>query len=310
MEFGLMTEPQMGGTYTELLGLARYAESAGLAVFARSDHYLSGRREPHATDAFATLGGLARDTEGIRLAVLVSPISFRHPAVIAKTAATIHEMSDGRLSLGVGAGWMQLEHDAFGLRLPPLAERFARLEEALAYLKAAFGDGDQGYSGTYYQLERVNVKPKPSGMPIIVGGGGSRRTPTLAGRYADEYNLFIEDPATVRARVGVARDAAEAVGREPGALVVSMMTPAVTGANESSYRAVLETEARKRDLSADEFESQLRARHIPHGSPPQVREAVSALAEAGVDVFYLQLLDPLDEIETGRLTETLTVLRS
>ena len=189
MHFALMTEPQMGGTYDQLLTIARWAEDRGLVSFARSDHYYSSADPAHdATDAFATLAGLARDTETIRLCVLVSPVTFRHPAVIVKNAVTIDQMSGGRFDLGIGTGWMSEEHEAFGLNLWPMAERFGRFDDALHYVRAALGPQPARHDGTYYQLE-ADVKPGPTGpLPIIVGGTGKKRTPTLAGRYADEYN--------------------------------------------------------------------------------------------------------------------------
>ena len=158
MELGLMTEPQLGMTYAELLGAARFAERAGLAVFARSDHFDFPRFDsPHATEAFTTLAGLAEATERIELCVLVSPITFRHPGIIAKMSATIDEMSGGRLALGVGTGWMPEEHELLGLDFPELGERFDRFEESLAYLTAAFSGEGRGFTGEHYTLA-----PRPS----------------------------------------------------------------------------------------------------------------------------------------------------
>jgi len=202
-----MTEPQLGGTYDDLLRFARHAESLQLDSFARSDH-LSWRGAPMAaTDAFATLGGLARDTESIRLCVLVTPITFRHPAVIAKNAATIDQMSGGRLDLGVGTGWNEHEHDVLGLYFPDQAERWERFADALDYLETAFSEEGREHRGPYYSLT-TNVLPKPTGIRIVIGGSGLKRTPTLAGRWADEYNTFIGDPDEIAARVAVMRAAA------------------------------------------------------------------------------------------------------
>jgi alkanesulfonate monooxygenase SsuD/methylene tetrahydromethanopterin reductase-like flavin-dependent oxidoreductase (luciferase family) len=203
-----MTEPQLGGTYDDLLRFARHAETLELDSFARSDH-LAWRGSPTAaTDAFATLGGLARDTETIRLCVLVTPITFRHPAIIAKNAATIDQMSGGRLDLGVGTGWNQHEHDVLGLDFPDQSERWQRFEDSLSYLEAAFSDPSTEHRGRFYSLG-TDVLPKPSGIRIVIGGSGPKRTPTLAGHRADEYNTFIEDPEKISARVAVMRAAAE-----------------------------------------------------------------------------------------------------
>ena len=188
-----------------------------LDAFARSDHYLFPRFEAaHATDAFATLAGLARETADIDLCVLVSPVTFRHPGVIAKTAATIDEMSGGRLRLGVGTGWMQEEHDAFGLAFYDQAERFNRLEETLGYLRAAFAVEKTGFDGSHYALEAIDALPGPTGpLPIIVGGGGRVRTPTLAGRFADEFNLAPMGHTKIVERIATARKAATDAGRDP-----------------------------------------------------------------------------------------------
>jgi alkanesulfonate monooxygenase SsuD/methylene tetrahydromethanopterin reductase-like flavin-dependent oxidoreductase (luciferase family) len=207
MRYSLMTEPQLGGTYDDLLRFARHAETLGLVSFARSDH-LAWRGAPMpATDAFATLGALARETETIRLCVLVTPITFRHPAIIAKNAATIDQMSGGRLDLGVGTGWNEHEHDVLGLDFPGQTERWRRFEDSLGYLTAAFSEPSTEHRGPYYSLA-TDVLPKPSGIRIVIGGSGPKRTPTFAGRYADEYNTYIGDPKGISTRVSVMREAA------------------------------------------------------------------------------------------------------
>lgn len=304
VDLALMTEPQMGGTYDDLLAAARLCEEAGLVAFARSDHYLwPGSDSPvEATDAFATLAGLARETETVRLCVLVSPITFRHPAVIAKMAATIDQMSGGRLDLGVGTGWMEEEHEAFGLPFPETKERFDRLEEALRYLRAAFGESDDGFSGRYYRLEDVTVKPRPvqRPFPLIVGGTGPHRTPTLAGTYASEYNHVIRKPEELSPKLERARAAASEAGRDPGALVFSVMGPVVAGPDQSSYRRILERQAAARDRTPEEQEARLAEVGVPHGPPEQISETMAALEEAGVEKYYVQFLDVSDRetIET------------
>ena len=199
MQWALMTEPHMGMSYATLSRLARWAEGAGLDAFSRSDHYFADRvHHPNATDAYATLAGLARETERVELVVLVSPITFRHPAVLAKAAATIHEMSGGRFALGVGTGWMDAEHEKFGIPFPPLGERFTRLEEALGYLHHALGRAPGAFSGHHYSLAEGEILPTAPGVRLIVGGTGAQRTPRLAGTYADEYNMTLRpDPLNV-----------------------------------------------------------------------------------------------------------------
>ena len=306
LRLAVMTEPHLGGTYEQLLAAARLTEDAGLATFARSDHYLSGRMPtPAATDAFATMAALARDTRGLGLTILVTPVTFRHPAVIAKQAATIDELSDGRFSLGVGTGWSEPEHTAYGLPFPDWAERFERLEETLGYLKAAFGKTAGGFAGRYYSLADIEVRPQPSSIPIIVGGSGPHRTPDLAGRFADEYNHFQVPLSELRPKVDRVRAAALAAGRNPHAISVSMIGFAVTAPTEAGYRQRLAAEAVARDVSPDEREQQLRDQGVPHGPGPQAREMLAAMEEGGVDTFYLVHLDLSDLTELEVTLEAL-----
>jgi alkanesulfonate monooxygenase SsuD/methylene tetrahydromethanopterin reductase-like flavin-dependent oxidoreductase (luciferase family) len=209
MQWVLMTEPHVGMSYDTLRRMARFADTAGLDAFARSDHYFTSRiAEPNATDAFATLAGLARETKRVELVVLVSPITFRHPAVIAKTAATIDEMSGGRLALGVGAGWMEAEHQKFGLPFPALgSDSTASRRPSIPH--HAFGRSAGGYSGKHYSLENDEVFPRPRSIRLIVGGSGERRTPRLAGTYADEYNGALGAKDDLAARMARVRAAAE-----------------------------------------------------------------------------------------------------
>lgn len=306
MDFALMTEPQLGGSYEQLLAAARWAEQAGLVSFARSDHFYAGREpRPDATDAFATLAGLARETERIRLCVLVTPITFRHPAVIAKTAVTIDRMAGGRLDLGVGTGWMELEHEAFGLPFPPWRERFDRLEEALRYLRAALGDEPARFEGDYYRLD-AEVRPKPAApLPIIVGGQGPQRTPQLAAAYANEYNHFVAPAAEIGPKISRMREAAIAAGRDPAGVTCSVMGPALVGNDDAGYRRRLEAAAAARDQAPEELEERWAGHGIPLGPPPRARETLAALAEVGVSKFYLQHLDLAD---LSTLDDTLAAL--
>ncbi len=255
------------------------------------DHYLTSRRDPSqpAYDNLAMLAALARETERIRLATLVSPITFRHPAVMAKTAVTIDELSGGRFTLGVGTGWFEQEHEVFGLDFPPSGERWERMEEALGYLRAAFTAGPVGYEGTHYRLAPVDVGPAPSaGLQLVVGGTGPQRTPSLAGRYADEYNAYPVPRAELRRRIEVARTAAAEAGRDADALLVSSSGLLIVGADDAEYRRRLDETAGLLHQSADDLEQGLRDREAPHGSAEQARELLGTLAEAGVRRFYVQ----------------------
>ena len=296
-----MTEPHLGGTYDQQLAAASWAESEGLVSYARCDHYLSGADPtPEATDAFAVLAGLARDTEKIRLCVLVTPITFRHPAVIAKNAATIAQMSDGRLDLGVGTGWMELEHEALGIPFPAMKERWARFEEALGYLGAAFGDGHGSFQGDHYRLD-AEVKPKPEGLRLVIGGSGEKRTPTLAGKRADEYNVFVSPPKDVRARVETMKAAA---GNRK--VETTAMGWALVGKTDHEYQERLAREAASRGIGPEELEERLIARGIPAGTPARAAETMAGLEEAGVERYYVQWLD-LSDFEG--MVDTVEILR-
>jgi alkanesulfonate monooxygenase SsuD/methylene tetrahydromethanopterin reductase-like flavin-dependent oxidoreductase (luciferase family) len=288
VRFSLMTEPHLGGTYDQMLAAARIAESRGLVSFARCDHYLTERDPtPDASDAFVTLAGLARDTEAIRLCVLVTPITFRHPAVIAKSAAGIDQMSGGRFDLGLGTGWMEFEHNSLGIEFPEWPERWERFEEAIGYLEAAFGPGRSRFEGKHYWLD-ADVEPKPLGIRLIIGGGGARRTPTLAGARADEYNFFVCPASEAADRIATMRESAQ--GRNVEATV---MGPVIVGKDDADYRERLErfTKAFGNGREPEQIESRYRAMGAILGTPSQVEETVAGLAHAGVDRIYLQWLD-------------------
>lgn len=300
MQFSFMTEPQAGGTYDDLLRLARWAESVGFDSFARSDHYLNMDESVPATDALTTLAGLGRDTETIKLTVLVTPLTFRHPAVLAKTAATVDQMSEGRLELGVGTGWMEPEHERFGIELPDLWERFSRLYETLAYLRSCFGSDNNGFAGRHYNLEPIDVLPKATGdLPIIVGGGGRRKTPAIAGRFADEYNMSTTDTESFEARRRVMSKAAIDAGRDPEAIRISLVGYPVMGDDQADYRDRLAAHAASSGMETGEYEAMLESRNLPHGTADQVAEQFAAYAGNGVDRYYLQVYAPLDEIDTA-----------
>jgi alkanesulfonate monooxygenase SsuD/methylene tetrahydromethanopterin reductase-like flavin-dependent oxidoreductase (luciferase family) len=308
MELGLMVEPQVGGSYGRLRELVLWAEEQGLDAFARSDHYLDQERSAPATDALTTFGGLAEVTDSIQLVVLVTPITFRHPAVIAKTATTLDEMSGGRFALGVGTGWMQGEHDMLGMDLPELGERFDRFYETLSYLHAAFGTSE-GFAGDYYSLAPIDVLPRPANVPIVIGGGGMKKTPSYAGRFADKYNMFVTDRETLERRIDVMRAAEATAGRESGSVKVSFVGPAVVAATDDEYAAILTNQGSKRDMSATEYEIFLAERNIPRGVPDQAAAVISDLEEMGIGRFYIQEYAHLDDVDTDRLASVFRALR-
>jgi alkanesulfonate monooxygenase SsuD/methylene tetrahydromethanopterin reductase-like flavin-dependent oxidoreductase (luciferase family) len=302
MLFSLMTEPHLGGTYQQQLEAARWAEQEGLASFARCDHYLSGMDPtPESTDAFATLAGLARETESIRLCILVTPITFRHPAVIVKNAVTIDQMSGGRLDLGVGTGWMELEHEAFGLDFPDWSERFARFEESLDYIDAAFGPDPADYEGRYYSL-KGDIRPKPIGIRIVIGGSGERRTPRLAGQRADEYNMFLTTAEKAGPRIARMREAAGDRSVE-----VTMMGPALVGRTQAEFEERRARAASRRGISGEDLEKRYADFGYLVGTPDRVADSLAALEEVGVDRLYVQWLD-LDDSEG--MKDTVDLVRS
>ncbi len=297
-----MVEPQVGGTYDELLNLAQWADTAGLASFARSDHYLNNDTSEPATDALTTFGGLVRETDHIRLTVLVTPLTFRHPAIIAKSAATLDEMSGGRFELGVGTGWMESEHERFGIELPELRTRFSLLFETLAYVRTAFGMEDGAtYRGRHHHLEVPDVMPRPQNLPIIVGGGGARKTPRLAGRFADEYNMFMTDRESLAARLEHMRAAATESGRDPDVIRLSMISQVVGGADQAAYRDNLAADAARRGTDPAELEERLQSRGMLLGSHDEIAERTAQIAAMGVDRLYIQYYAALSEIDQERM---------
>ena len=228
MRFALMVDPQEGLSYARMLELAQAAEAAGFESFVRSDHWLSlegGWTRP-ATDAWATLAGLARETTRIRLGTMVSPVTFRHPVALAKVVATVDEMSGGRAELGLGAGWYGPEHERFGLPNPPRAERFEWLEEQLQVVLGLWTEPAFSFSGRHYRLHDAICEPKPIQRPhppIVVGGYGKPRIVRLAAAYADELNLDSPAPAACREAFARLDDACRAAGRDPNAVARSAM---------------------------------------------------------------------------------------
>ena len=285
-------------SFAKTLELARWAEAEGLAGMAVADHYLTRPEgDPYALDQLTVLAGIAAQTRSLELSTLVSPITFRHPAVMLKVAQTIDEISGGRFTLGVGAGWMQQEHDRFGLTLFGMDERFDRLAEALGYLRSALSGNNEGFTGSYYQLA-PGPAPEPTspGLRIVVGGGGPRRTPDLAGTYADEFNAF---PSKVpfRLRIERARAAAVAAGRDPEELFISTAFPLVVGADSSEADDRIAEVARLRDADPADIKNRWSELGIPVGTADEVRSHLDELATVGVRRVYFQMaFEPLDRI--------------
>ncbi|BAL88429.1 putative luciferase-like monooxygenase [Actinoplanes missouriensis 431] len=295
MELRIFTEPQEGARHEDLSRVARFAEEAGFPAFFRSDHYLntgSGAGLPGPSDAWITLAALARETTRIRLGVLMSAATFRAPGPLAVIAAQVDEMSGGRLEFGLGAGWFETEHDATGLRFPPLGERFDRLTEQLEIITGLWDtpDGERfDYQGAHYRITDSPALPKPVQRPrppLIIGGKGPHRTPRLAARFAGEFNVSLRDIPTCRAQFDRVDAACERIGRDPAEIVRSVAQTVCVGADD------IELQRRAKVLNRDVDD--LRANGIA-GTPAEVVDRIGRWREeAGVTRIYLQLLDLTD----------------
>ena len=293
MDLRIFTEPQQGATYDDLLAVARATEELGFDAFFRSDHYLhmSGDGRPGPTDAWTTLAGLARDTSTTRLGTLVTSATFRLPGPLAVQVAGVDQMSGGRVELGLGAGWFEAEHRAFGIPFPPVKERFDRLEEQLAVITgmwSAPAGSRYEHDGSHYPVADSPALARPvqeGGVPIIVGGSGKRRTPSLAARYAAEFNVPFEPVDEVRRLFEQVDRVCEDHGRDPMTLVHSAALTVAVGRDEDTVR-------RRADAVGQDVD-RLRAKGLA-GTPEEVRDRVGRLAEAGVQRLYLQVLDLQD----------------
>jgi F420-dependent oxidoreductase-like protein len=286
----IFVEPQQGATYQELLAVAQATEAGGFDAFFRSDHYLTmgGTGLPGPTDAWVTLGALARETSRIRLGTLVTSATFRLPGILAITVAQVDAMSGGRVELGLGAGWYDGEHTAYGIPFPPLGERFERLEEQFQIIRGLWEtpEGETfGFDGTHYQLKDSPALPKPVQQPhppIIVGGGGPKRTPRLAATFADEFNLPFSSVADTSAQFDRVRAACEQAGRDPASLRLSAAQVVCCGEDEAAVTRRADAIGRKPD--------ELRANGAA-GSPQGVVDRIQEFAALGAGTIYLQVLD-------------------
>jgi F420-dependent oxidoreductase-like protein len=293
VQLRIFTEPQMGATYDDLLAVARRTEETGFDAFFRSDHYLTmgGDGLPGPTDAWATLAGLARETSRIRLGTLMTAGTFRLPGPLAITVAQVDQMSGGRVELGIGAGWFEAEHTAYGIPFPSLGERFDRYEEQLAVITGLWNTpvGETfDFEGKHYRLSGSPALPKPVqdvGIPIIVGGAGRKRTPRLAARYADEFNVpFASVEDNIRLFAGV-RQACEEAGRDPASLVFSSALVLCVGKDEA--------ELARRAAAIGREVDELRE-HGVAGTPAEAVDILGRYGEAGAERVYLQVLDLAD----------------
>lgn len=306
MDARIFIEPQQGTTYSDVVTLAQRAESLGFEGFFTSDHYVKMGEHvsglPGPLDAWTTLAGLARDTERLRIGTLVSPITFRHPGQLAVQVAQVDEMSQGRVELGLGAGWFESEHQAYGIEFPNVSERFDRLTEGLEIIAGLWGNPEGelfNYVGNHYQLTDSPALPKPwqrPAPPIIIGGHGKRRTPYLAATFAREFNVPFASPAEWTEVCGPAVEACEARERDPETLVWSASQVVAVGASEAEFSRRAEAIGREA--------SELRQNGVA-GVVDEALERIEAFREAGCNRMYYQVLDLKDLEHLEVLAEAL-----
>ncbi len=326
MRFALQIEPQQGMRYADHVAVAKRAEANGLETLFRSDHYASfpGPTGMPTTDAWAVLAGLARDTERIGLGTLVSPVTFRHPGNFAKVVTTVDEMSGGRVEVGLGAGWNDLEHRQLGLSFPSIKERADLLEDQLAVLHGLWGEPDGwSYDGKVVSIADTDFHPKPVDVPgrprtaiggarpwILVGSNGSPRSYRLGARYADEYNVSSADsPDALRGIYAELDAACEAIGRDPATLTRSAMIGVLIGRDDAEVRDRLTELTRILGDDADADWLAERERRWIVGTPDRARETVRAFATAGVQRIMLQdfnswdldMIDVIGEVLVGQV---------
>ncbi|PPK66403.1 LLM class F420-dependent oxidoreductase [Actinokineospora auranticolor] len=291
----IFTEPQQGATYDDLLRVARHAEETGYDAFFRSDHYLSMGSStglPGPTDAWTTLAGLARETTTIRLGTLMTAATFRHPGPLAISVAQVDQMSGGRVEFGLGTGWYAEEHTAYGIPFPSLGERFDRFAEQLEVITGLWStpDGEKfSFDGEHYRLVSSPALPKPTqrpGPPILIGGGGRTRTPRLAARFADEFNVpFVPLDAAAEQFARVSAACAE-IGRDPSEIIRSAALVVCVGRDDA--------EIGRRAARIGREVDELRANGLA-GTPAEVVDRLGTWRErTDISRVYLQVLDTDD----------------
>lgn len=299
MQLRIFTEPQQGASYDDQLAVAKKAEELGFDAFFRSDHYLAmGDRDglPGPTDSWITLAGIARETSRIRLGTLVSSATFRNPGVLAISVAQVDAMSGGRVELGLGSGWFEAEHAAYGIEFPDTKTRFARLAEQLAIITGLWETPvgkTFGFDGEQYTIRDSPALPKPvqdPHPPIVIGGKGRNKTPALAARYASEFNSNFENVDQVVQRFARVREVCEETGRDPESLIYSVANVACVARDDA--------ELKRRAAAIGRDPEELVANGFA-GTVNQVVDKLGKHAEAGASRVYLQVLDlaDLDHLE-------------
>jgi alkanesulfonate monooxygenase SsuD/methylene tetrahydromethanopterin reductase-like flavin-dependent oxidoreductase (luciferase family) len=298
MRVCLMIEGQESVSWDDWLALAKACEASEIEALFRSDHYLSvmGQSGRGSLDAWATISALAAVTSTLRLGTLVSPVTFRHPSVLAKNVVTAdHVSGGGRIELGMGAGWLEAEHAAYGFPFPPTGERFRMLEEQIEIVRRQWGEGRLDFEGEHYRVEGLDALPKPQSAPnLIVGGRAGPRSLALAARWADEYNLVMAGAEEAGAAVPLIREAWAAVGRT--APVVSLMTGCVIGSDQVDLLERAHTVAEIRGEDATDPEAYVRGLRGQWlvGTVAEIAQQLDELEEVGVERVMLQYLTHRD----------------
>jgi len=293
MDIGLMVEGQNGLTWERWSHILALAERLGFPSVFRSDHYFIGQQQD-SLEAYLSFVVAAKETRRIRFGPLVTPVTFREPVNVARMAAQIDVLSGGRFVMGLGAGWNEAEHHAYGLAFPPVKERFDRLEEAIHLSKALWAPGRATFAGHYYHLAGADSMPKPAAgrPPLLIGGGGEKRTLKLVARYADEWNAVNLSPEAYRHKLDVLERHCEAEKRDPATIRRSMMVFAIVGPSEAdldaSTRRVMGMFGAGRATTPAEFREGVRARGLIVGGREEVVEAVGRFAEMGVSELQFQ----------------------
>ncbi len=307
MQLRVMTEPQEGATYDDLLGVAQEAERLGFNGFFRSDHFqnISSDPGPGSTDAWITLAGLARETATIRLGTMVSSATFRLPGPLAIAVATVDAMSGGRVELGLGTGWFDAEHASYGIPFPPIGERFDLLEEQLTVITGLWTTppGERfSFAGEHVTVRDSPALPKPVQQPrppIIVGGKGLRRTPRLAARFADEFNVAFSSLDDTAAAITRVREACEATGRDPDTMLYGAAQTLALGQDED--------EVQRRAAAIGRSATELRRDQLG-GTVEEVVDKIGRFGGVGASRMYLQVLD-LHDLDQLRLVAAEVVPR-
>jgi F420-dependent oxidoreductase-like protein len=309
MRVCLMIEGQEGVAWPDWVALAQACERLGFEALFRSDHYLSvdGHGERGSLDAWATVCALSAVTGHIRLGTLVSPATFRHPSVLAKSVVSADHISGGRVELGIGTGWLEAEHAAYGFPFPPLRERIAILSEQLEIIHRQWTEHTFDFAGDHYRIEGLDARPKPMQQPhppLIVGGSAGPRSARLAARWADEYNTIYVTPDEAGERRRALDEACEREGRDPGTLRFSMMNGFLVGDDQDDLRARAHRLAGWRghtDQASADIDNYIAAVAEPWivGTPEEVVARLREYEAAGIERVMLQhhLLDDFEALE-------------